>query len=217
MTSVQQFTYWSMTLNNPTEADMVLIRNPNDRYVREFIWTQEVGEEGTPHIQAWVRLQRNQTLKFMTRLYPRAHFKPCSKDDHNQATHDYAQKEDDTTAGRHHIVINDPQRDVLGCIEDLCDLWFIEQWRERYAMELFSQADTIRAIQAEWDMEEICRQVRNRKRALEEHYVEFVNIRHSYLILSPSYERMWERFGNTIIARWWKRKWSQFLSETVEE
>lgn len=212
MTSVQQFTYWSMTLNNPDDNDMVLVRNPNERYVRELIWTREVGENGTPHIQAFIRLQRNQTLTFVKKLYPKAHFKPCSKDDHIQATHDYAQKNDDTTAGHHHIVINDPQRDVLGAIEDILELWWVWQWRERYAQQMFTQAQTMRDIQ-ELGPEYMFQSISQNRRALENEYVERVNIRHSYLILSPSYERMWDRFGNTIIMRWWRKKWSQFVEE----
>lgn len=101
-------TYWSMTINNPTETDGVLVRNPNDKYIRQLVWTPEVGEDGTPHVQAWLRLQRNQTLAFVKKLYPRGHFKPLTKEDYNENTHDYAQKNDETTAGHHVISVNDP-------------------------------------------------------------------------------------------------------------
>jgi len=205
-------TYWRMTINNPDERDYALVRQGYPDDIRKIIWTPEEGENGTPHIQAFIRLQRNQTLTFVKKLYPKAHFKPCSKDDHIHATHDYAQKNDTTTAGLHHIVINDPQRDVLGAIEDILELWFVWQWRERYAQEMFTMAQTMRDVQ-ETGIEWICQDVARRRRALENEYVERVNIRHSYLILSPSYERMWERFGNTIISRWWNRKWTQFVSE----
>lgn len=101
-------TYWSMTINNPTEADGVLVRNPNEKYIRQLIWTPEVGEDGTPHVQAWLRLQRNQTMAFVKKLYPRAHLKPLTKEGYNENTHDYAQKDDETTAGHHVISMNDP-------------------------------------------------------------------------------------------------------------
>lgn len=97
-----------MTINNPTETDGVLVRNPNDRYIRQLIWTPEVGADGTPHIQAWLRLQRNQTMAFVKKLYPRAHLKPLTRDAYNENTHDYAQKDDETTAGHHVISMNDP-------------------------------------------------------------------------------------------------------------
>lgn len=100
---IQQYTYWSVTINNPDENDLVLVRNPNDRYVRQFIYTLEEGAEGTPHVQGWCRLHRNQTCKFMQRLYPRAHFKAITKDEYNENCHDYAQKNDQTTRGKHVI------------------------------------------------------------------------------------------------------------------
>jgi len=97
-----------MTINNPTEADGVLVRNPNEKYIRQLVWTPEVGEDGTPHVQAWLRLQRNQTMAFVKKLYPRAHLKPLTKEGYNENTHDYAQKDDETTAGHHVISMNDP-------------------------------------------------------------------------------------------------------------
>ena len=107
--AIEQYTYWSVTINNPDENDYLIIRNPNPKYIREMIWTPEVGgEEGTPHIQGWVRLQHNQTQAFMKKLYPRAHLKPCRKDDYNENCHQYAQKNDETTDGNHHITLNDP-------------------------------------------------------------------------------------------------------------
>lgn len=106
---LEQYTYWSFTLNNPTDAEMVIIRNPNEKYIRQFVWTPEVGEkEGTPHIQGWVKLQRNQTKSFMIKLYPRASVRGIAKDEYNERCHDYAQKNDGTTAGNHVISLNDP-------------------------------------------------------------------------------------------------------------
>jgi len=105
---IEQYTYWSVTVNNPDENDYLIVRNPNPKYVREMVWTPEVGAEGTPHIQAWLRLQRNQSLAFVKKLYPRAHIKPTDKDMYNENAHQYAQKNDDTTAGNHHISLYDP-------------------------------------------------------------------------------------------------------------
>jgi len=105
---IEQYTYWSVTINNPDENDYLIVRNPNEKYIRSIVWTPEVGEEGTQHIQAWVRLQRNQTLVFVKKLYPRAHVKPTDKDMYNENSHQYAQKNDETTAGNHHITLHDP-------------------------------------------------------------------------------------------------------------
>jgi len=105
---IEQYTYWSITINNPDENDYLIIRNPNPKYIRELVWTPEVGEQGTEHIQGWCRLQRNQSQAFMKKMYPRAHLKECDRDVYNENCHQYAQKNDETTAGNHHITLNDP-------------------------------------------------------------------------------------------------------------
>ena len=105
---IEQYTYWSMTINNPDDNDWVLVRNPNEKYIRSLVWTREVGEGGTEHIQAWVRLQRNNSMTFMKKLYPRGHFRYIDRDEYNENTQQYAQKEDNTTAGLHHISLHDP-------------------------------------------------------------------------------------------------------------
>lgn len=102
------FTYWSMTINNPTDADMVLVRNPNEKYIRQFIWTPEQGESGTPHVQAYIRLHRNQPVSFVSKLYPRASLKGCSSDEHEFNVSNYAQKDDPTTRGPHTNTLFDP-------------------------------------------------------------------------------------------------------------
>jgi len=106
---IEQYTYWSVTINNPDDNDYLIIRNPNEKYIRTLVWTEEVGgEEQTKHLQAWVRLQRNNSQTFMKKLYPRAHLRAIDRDDYNEACQAYAQKNDDTTAGNHTISINDP-------------------------------------------------------------------------------------------------------------
>jgi len=106
---LELYTYWSFTLNNPTDSEMVLIKNPNPKYIREFVWTPEVGEaNATPHIQGWIRLQRNNSKAFVIKLYPRAHFRGIAKDEYNENTYNYAQKQDTTTNGLHTINLNDP-------------------------------------------------------------------------------------------------------------
>lgn len=105
---IEQYTYWSVTINNPDDNDYLIIKNPNEKYIRSMVWTPEEGEEGTKHIQGWVRFQRNQSMAFVKKLYPRAHIKPCDKDTYNENCHSYAQKDDDTTDGPHQIILNDP-------------------------------------------------------------------------------------------------------------
>lgn len=101
-------TCWSMTLNNPDENEMVLIRNPNPEYIRQLIWTPEEGdEEGTPHIQAYIKLMKQQRMSFIKKLYPRGHFKSITSDEYKKNCSDYAQKDDHTTVGAHVITYNE--------------------------------------------------------------------------------------------------------------
>jgi len=102
-----------MTINNPDENEMVLIRNPNSEYIRQLIWTAEEGEEGTPHIQAYVKLMKQQRMSFIKKLYPRGHFKSITSDEYKHNCHDYAQKNDDTTIGAHVITYNEQIPDVV--------------------------------------------------------------------------------------------------------
>jgi hypothetical protein len=101
-------TTWSMVINNPDENDFAIVTAGYPDYVRELIWTEEVGKDGTPHIQAYVKLQRSQRMSFIKKLFPRGHFKPCDRDEYNLNTKRYVQKNDDTTAGQHRQMFNDP-------------------------------------------------------------------------------------------------------------
>jgi len=80
---------------------MVLIRNPNQDYIRQLIWTAETGEEGTPHIQAYIKLIKQQRMSFVKKLFPSGHFQPITSPEYNRNAVDYAQKEDETTTGAH--------------------------------------------------------------------------------------------------------------------
>lgn len=124
MSVVQQYTFWSCTINNPDENDMLIVRNPNDRYVRQVVWTNEVGAEGTAHVQMWIRLYRNNSLSLVKRLYPRGHFKGISRDEYNENCHAYAQKNDDTTNGSHVLTNSEGSPDAVGVLLKVIDrMW----------------------------------------------------------------------------------------------
>jgi len=110
-------TCWSFTINNPDENDYVLVRNPNEQYIREIVWTPEQAE--TPHIQGWLKLMRQQRLSFVRKLYPRAHWTPITNDVYNLNSRNYAQKDDDTTQGRHTTTVNPVVPDSIGFLTQL--------------------------------------------------------------------------------------------------
>jgi len=108
-------------VNNPDENDYTLVRNSYPDYIRTLVWTTEVGKEGTEHIQAYVKLNRQQRMSFIKKLFPKGHFKSITKDEYDINTQRYAQKEDDTTAGLHHISHNDPIPSVDSVLRQICE------------------------------------------------------------------------------------------------
>lgn len=130
MASVQQYTFWSVTINNPDDNDLLIVRNPNDRYVRQVVWTNEVGAEGTPHVQMWVRLHRNNSLSLLKRLYPRGHLKGIARDEYNENCHAYAQKDDDTTHGAHVLTNAQGPPDAVNVLQQVIARTFQTSYRD---------------------------------------------------------------------------------------
>jgi len=202
---LEQYTYWSMTINNPEENDYVLVRNPNSKYIRELVWTMEVGDEGTEHIQAWVRLQRNQGLSFVKRLYPRAHLKNCDKDEYNENCHNYAQKNDDTTAGNHHITLNDPIPSI-----------------ERLILEVIAAAVEGLARSPPYDgrMDYCLKAVTYRSVSSEALQVERDLVRqkgpmYAKVFVSPVYARLWKQYGEELFIFWRNSKQTEDARDEV--
>jgi len=114
--------FWSMTINHPTDTDWVLVKMPRPDFIRVLIHTEEVGAEGTPHIQAWFKLQRQQRLSYVKKLFPRGHFKALTSDEYNLNSMLYAQKTDETTAGPSVIQCNpfpDPVQELLDVLREV--------------------------------------------------------------------------------------------------
>lgn len=215
MTSVQQYTYWSVTINNPDENDMVIVRNPNPKYVRQFVWTMEKGENGTEHVQGWVRLQRNQAQSLVKRLYPRAHLKYISKDDYNENAYNYAQKEDETTRGHHINTMNDPVPGVdtilykvLGEVVEKMDFLNLPgheypDWETIVPLHMFplttakNGKEYIRKYMT-WIEDRMVRGTPHLEK----------------LFISPMYEKMYERFGPEIM---WRLKHNPTNAPEVQE
>jgi len=72
MQSYPQSTNWCFTINNPTPADYQCLNEygPTAKYL---IFSDEVGSNGTPHIQGFVILPARRRLSSVKLLFPRAH------------------------------------------------------------------------------------------------------------------------------------------------
>jgi len=108
MTAQVTTAFWSVTINNYDDRDLAIVRNGYPDYCREIIHTLEEGKGGTPHIQAYVKLQRQQRISFLRKLFPGGHFRALTSAEYVENTKRYVQKDDETTRSAHVHVFHDP-------------------------------------------------------------------------------------------------------------
>jgi len=104
--------FWGMVINNYDETDMALVQQAYPDFIRQLVYTKEVGENGTPHIQAYLKLFRQQRLSYVKKLFPRGNFKPLLADDYKLNAQRYAQKLD-ATADSSAVINNNPFPDPV--------------------------------------------------------------------------------------------------------
>jgi len=109
--------FWGMTINNYDETDMAMVHSGYPDYMREFVHTLEKGADGTPHVQAWIKLQRQQRLSFVKKLFPRGHFKALTSDEYKRNTKSYAQKLDETAESPAIHTFNDPMNTIESVVK----------------------------------------------------------------------------------------------------
>lgn len=135
--------FWGMTINNYDETDLALVRQGYPDYIRQIVYTLEEGEQGTPHIQAYLKLYRQQRLSYVKKLFPRGNFKALTNDEYKLNAQRYAQKLDGTAQSPATITNNpfpDPVVELTDVIETVVKdygdfrhhkehdaLWFIQQ------------------------------------------------------------------------------------------
>lgn len=101
-------THWRMTINNPDDTDLALIQQGYPDHIRQLVWTPEVGENGTPHIQAFIKMKRDCRLSHMRKLFPRGNFGFLDSSEYRLNSQRYAQKQDETAAGPSIITNHEP-------------------------------------------------------------------------------------------------------------
>jgi len=164
--------FWSVTVNNYDERDLAIFQNGYPDYCREMVYTLEEGKEGTPHIQAWVKLQRQQRMSFLKKLFPGGHFRPLTSDEYNHNTKLYAQKKDGTTMSASVHKFNDP----LHTIESVMKTVMLEMYKD------LSYEDYDNRLLP------IYRQM-TEKRMVERDY------KFAKIFVSSTYKSMWKDFG----------------------
>jgi len=167
--------FWSVTINNYTEADLALVQNGYADYCREIVHTLEEGESGTPHIQAWVKLQRQQRMSFVKKLFPRGHFRPLTSDEYVHNTKVYAQKLDGTAVSAAVHRFNDP----IHTLETVCK-------RVGNRVEETRQLYEEKGNDMPWE---------RIKESVERDMVAHDDFRFAKVFVSSTYKQMWKQFG----------------------
>lgn len=80
-----QSTNWCFTINNPTDNDYLLLNEYGATQAKYLIFSDEVGSNGTPHIQGYVVLPKRLRTSSVSKLFPRAHLE-ASKGTAQQAS-----------------------------------------------------------------------------------------------------------------------------------
>lgn len=71
--------YWFFTLNNPVttgDSDLEMLMRLFNNRGDEYVIGEEVGAEGTPHLQGWVKLFRRCRWTEMAKINTRIHWEP---------------------------------------------------------------------------------------------------------------------------------------------
>ena len=69
--TTQRVKAWCFTINNYTESDIEQLKQLTVQYI---VFQQEVGENGTAHLQGYVEFHSGRTFDRLKRVFPRAHF-----------------------------------------------------------------------------------------------------------------------------------------------
>jgi len=193
--------FWNFTLNNPTPEEMTILEHVASEYLREIVWTPEKGKDGTPHLQGWIKLHRQQRLSFMKKFLNRAHWKPLTSAEYIFNAKHYAQKQDETSQGAtiHRFY------DALPSIENMI----------KRVAEKCCNAD-IEIVK------NYCKHIRHTKtdrvafmtlrREQERELVES-DYRLAKILVSATYCKMWEEFGNAMLFN----IYSHFQSESADD
>lgn len=83
---------WTITINNYTQSDIFAIKQLF-KLGAYAICGKEIGESGTPHLQAYIRLNEALELKTMKKHLPKAHLEVANGNDHHNQT--YCSKDGD--------------------------------------------------------------------------------------------------------------------------
>lgn len=161
--------FWGMTINNYDATDLAMVQSGYPDHMRELVYTLEEGEEGTPHVQAYMKLKRQQRLSFVKKLFPRGHFRALTSAVYIENTKRYAQKLDATARGPATHKFYDPVHTIEGLVRKVI----------------------IKAIEDYPDVEDLA----DARRAVERQLV-IEDYSMAKIFVSATYKNMWKEFGH---------------------
>lgn len=126
--------YWGYTLNNHTEAEMIVIHDPPAGVgIIHHVWTPEQGESGTPHIQGLVKLRQQVRKSHLIRHWlPRASFRPLVNAEYRANMLRYVQKQDETARAATTQATNATPQVFPAMMPELIIRWIAENTQAHY-------------------------------------------------------------------------------------
>lgn len=167
-------THWGMTINNYDETDLALVQQGYPDHIRQLVYTLERGAEGTPHIQAFIKMKRDCRLSHMKKLFPRGHFKFLDSSEYRLNAQRYAQKLDDTAESPATITNGDPLHTLEGTVRTIA-LAMVE-WYATEGNESSEEWETVRKV---CEMDSVKKDYTMAK-----------------VFVSSTYKQMWKEFGH---------------------
>jgi len=174
--------FWGMVINNYTETHLALLRQGYPDHLKQLVYTLEKGESGTPHVQAYLRLFRQQRISYVKKLFPGANFQALTSDEYILNAQAYAQKLDETAEGAASITNNqipDPVTELLSVIRDVYSTYANDNtavtWRMMHYRDMASYKTVIERLRV------------TDRPSLAKFYV------------SPIYNKVWSTFGQQLM------------------
>lgn len=118
---------WCFTMNNYNDDDIKIFSELKDC---KFTFQEEVGEQGTPHLQGLLVFKNAKTFQKVKKIHPKAHWEVCRN---IRASQLYCSK-DETRAGHIYTNMEPPTLRRQVCHKDLTE-------RLREHIEKFKELD----------------------------------------------------------------------------
>ena len=136
---------WCFTINNPTTTDFDNCVNLLD-LAEYVVYGNETGEQGTPHIQGFVKFKHPQHLKRLKQLLPRAHLEQ-QRGTAKQAA-DYCKKDGDYVEhGVAPVLVLSVQEQYRRCIQ-LAESGQLDTIKDEYPGIFLRYLGTFKSLRA---------------------------------------------------------------------